>query len=121
LFLSITIGVALIALAAFSNVRSRLASMIITYGRVPMFFYIIHFYLLSGLNICLFLFRGHSVNEGLTGNPNFPFKFLIPGEGYNLATCYIIWIIVVIIMYPLCKWYDRYRTNNPDKKWLSYF
>jgi len=121
LFLSITIGFVLIALAAFSNVRSRLSSMIITYGRVPMFFYIVHFYILSGLNVLLFLLRGHSVNEGLTGNPNFPFKFLVPGEGYNLLTVYIIWIIVVIALYPICRAYDRYRTKHPDKKWLSYF
>lgn len=121
LFLCITIGVSLIALAALANVRSRLATMIITYGRVPMFFYIIHFYILSGLNVLLFLLRGHTVKEGLTVNPNFPFKFLIPGEGYSLATCYLIWILVVICMYPLCRWYDRYRTSHPDKKWLSYF
>ena len=121
LFLCITIGVSLIALAALANVRSRLANMIITYGRVPMFFYIIHFYVLSGLNVLLFLLRGHTVKEGLTVNPNFPFKFLIPGEGYSLATCYLIWILVVICMYPLCRWYDRYRTSHPDKKWLSYF
>jgi len=120
LFLSVTIGVALIALAVFANVNNRFSRILITYGRVPMFFYIVHFYILSGLNVTLFLSRGHSLAEGIKGIPNIPFKFLVSGEGYSLWTVYMIWILVVITLYPLCRWYEKYRMTHPEKKWLSY-
>ena len=40
--------------------------------------------------------------------------------GFSLAVVYAVWISVIIITYPLCKWYDRYKTAHPDKWWLSY-
>jgi hypothetical protein len=121
LYISLTIGFALIALGLFSRTKSRLARVLIVYGRVPMFFYIVHFYILSVLNVVLFLSRGHPIADGLTPIPNFPFKFVVFGEGYSLWFCYLIWLILVIAMYPICKWYDNYRTEHPEKRWLSYF
>jgi hypothetical protein len=56
----------------------------------------------------------------MKGIPGLPFKFIIPGEGYNLWIVYGVWLGVVIGLYPLCKWYDRYKTNHKEKKWLSY-
>ena len=56
--------------------------------------------------------------EGMKGQ--LPFKFIIAGEGYGLWTVYFIWITVVLALYPVCKWYDRYKTNHKEKKWLSY-
>jgi hypothetical protein len=67
-----------------------------------------------------FLSRGHSFAEGMKGVPGFPFKFLIPGEGYPLWVVYAVWIAVVVALYPACKWYDRYKSSHPEKKWLSY-
>jgi uncharacterized membrane protein len=120
LYMCVTIGVALIFLASVKNTSSRLAKIFIVYGRVPMFYYIIHFYTLIIINICLYLSRGHSVEEGMKGTPGSPWKFIAPGEGYSLAVVYGIWISVVIALYPLCKWYDRYKSSHPEKKWLSY-
>jgi hypothetical protein len=56
----------------------------------------------------------------MKGLPNFPFMFTVPGEGYSLGVVYLIWLAVVIALYPLCKWYDNYKTNHREKKWLSY-
>jgi hypothetical protein len=72
------------------------------------------------ISITLYLSRGHTVAEGLKGIPGLPWKFLKPGEGYSLAVAYAIWIAVVAALYPLCKWYDKYKSNHPQKKWLSY-
>jgi hypothetical protein len=41
-------------------------------------------------------------------------------DGYNLLVTYIIWIAIVIALFPLCKWYDNYKTHNKEKWWLSY-
>ncbi len=120
LYMCVTIGVALIFLGTVKNTGSRLARIFIVYGRVPMFYYIIHFYLLTVINICLYLSRGHTLAEGLKGIPGSPWKFLAPGEGFSLGIVYFIWSCVVASLYPLCKWYDRYKTSHPEKKWLSY-
>jgi hypothetical protein len=47
-------------------------------------------------------------------------KFAVPGEGFSLPVTYLIWILTVLIMYPLCKWYDSYRRRHKEKWWLSY-
>ena len=120
LFMCATIGPALIFLGLVKNTGSRLAKIFIIYGRVPMFYYIIHFYVLSSINIILYLSRGHTIAEGLKGVPGMPWKFVAPGEGYSLAVAYAIWIAVLIALYPLCKWYDKYKTSHKEKWWLSY-
>jgi hypothetical protein len=80
----------------------------------------LHFYILHIISIILYLSRGHSVAEGMKGLPGLPFKFIIPGEGYSLWIVYGVWLAVVIALYPLCKWYDKYKTNHKEKWWLSY-
>jgi uncharacterized membrane protein len=120
LFMCATIGCALIFLARVKNTSGRLSKIISVYGRVPLFYYIIHFYLLHTISALLYLSRGHSVAEGMKGAPGIPFKFILPGEGYSLWIVYAVWLAVVIGLYPLCKWYDKYKTNHKEKWWLSY-
>ncbi len=120
LFLCATIGPGLIFLALVKNTRSRLAKFISVYGRVPLFYFIVHFLILHIAQIITYLSRGHSVAEGMEGLPGLPFKFAKPGEGYSLGVVYLIWIAIVLLMYPLCKWYDRYKMAHKEKKWLSY-
>lgn len=52
----------------------------------------------------------------------FGFNFGRPKEGSGIAlwAVYLVWIGVVLLMYPLCKWYGNYKTAHPEKKWLRY-
>ncbi len=120
LYMCATIGPVLILLSLIKNTSGRLSKIFIVYGRVPMFYYILHFCTLTIIRIVLYISRGHSLQEGMAGIPGMPFKFIIPGEGYDLWVAYAIWIAVVVALYPLCRWYDRYKTIHPEKKWLSY-
>lgn len=119
LFICMTLGPALIFLGLAGNIRNRIQEIITVYGRVPFFYYILHFYLLHGISMILFLVRGHSWKEGVEGVPGFPFKFIIPGEGYSLGIVFFVWIAVVIALYPACKWFSEYKRTN-KKWWLSY-
>jgi uncharacterized membrane protein len=117
LYLCATIGPAILFLAWAGNAKSRLSKIITIYGRVPFFYYIIHFYVLHFLSMILFFARGHSFKEGW--NSPLPFKFILPGDGYNLLTVYLIWISVVAALYPLCKWFSQYKQTH-KQWWLSY-
>jgi uncharacterized membrane protein len=119
LFMCMTIGPAIIFLAFFDKATGAVTRFISVYGRVAFFYYILHFLLIHLVSSIFFLMRGHSFEEGIHPNGGFP-NFLKPGEGYNLLVVYLIWIGVVATLYPLCKWYDRYKTNHKEKWWLSY-
>ena len=116
LFLCMTLGPALLFLAGVGNVQNRLTNLIAVYGQVPLFYFLLHFFLLRLGTAILFLQRGHSFSEGMKGVPNFPFKFMVPGEGVSLGMVYLIWIGIVILLYPVCKWYSRYKREH--KNWL---
>ena len=120
LYICATIGCALIFLALVKNTTNRLSKIITIYGRVPFFYYILHFYILHSIAVIFYLARGHSMAEGMKGVQGLPLKFTIPGEGYDLWVVYAIWLTVVIALYPLCKWYDNYKTNHKEKWWLGY-
>jgi hypothetical protein len=114
-----TLGISLVILGAVGDASNRLTRAIEVYGRVPLFYYIIHFYVLNAASSLLYLSRGHTVEEGMKGVPGLPFKFSMPGEGYSLAIVYLVWILVVLMLYPLCKWYSDYKLSH-RKWWLSY-
>jgi len=120
LYAAVTLGCAFIFLGLVKKTSGWISNIIIVYGRVPFFYYILHFYLLHSIAIILYLQRGHTMAEGIKGVPNLPFKFAIPGEGYSLGIVYLVWIAVVIALYPLCKWYNNYKRNHREKWWLSY-
>ena len=92
----------------------------VIYGSVPFFYYIIHLYLIHLLAVIAFFMRGHAVDEIAKTGQKFPFYFVVPGEGYGLAAVYIIWIGVIAALYPLCKWYNNYKSMHREKWWLSY-
>lgn len=119
LYMCMTIGPAIVFLALAGSGKSALSKAITVYGRVPFFYYVLHFYLIHALVVVFSLLRGHSFAEGLAGAPNVPMKFLFPGEGFSLGVTYLIWIAVVLALYPLCKWFSNYKQTH-RQWWLSY-
>ena len=120
LYMLATIGICFLCLALIRKTGSRLSKFFLVFGRVPMFFYVLHFYVISFVNLVLFFARGGSFAEGMIGIPGLPWKFVKAGEGFSLGVVYLIWIVLVLALYPLCKRYDQYKTAHPEKKWLSY-
>jgi uncharacterized membrane protein len=116
-FLSMTIGPAMIMLALLENIQNRVTSFFRIYGRVPMFYYILHFYIIHTVAIAVFFIQGFSTNEIVT--PDNPFLFKPPGFGFGLLGVYAVWLFVFLVLYPLCKKYDRYKSTH-QKWWLSY-
>ncbi len=118
LFMCITVGLAMLILAFVQNVNNRLTRFITVYGRVPFFYYVLHFFLLHLVATIFFFARGHSLNEGIHHGQETP-NFVRPGEGLSLAIVYIIWLCVVLALYPLCKRFNEYKRHHKEW-WLSY-
>ena len=117
-FISMTIGPALLLLAWWDTIQNAFTKIVSVYGRVPFFYFVVHFFILHLFTTITFFLRGHTYAEGMA-DQGFT-KFVKPGEGFTLTMVYVIWIAVVITLYPLCKWYDNYKTRHKEKKWLSY-
>ncbi|MGZ5135069.1 MAG: DUF1624 domain-containing protein [Flavitalea sp.] len=117
LYISITIGISLIMLVALENVQNRFTSWMTVYGRVPFFYYIIHIYLIHALCVIAFFLSGYGADKIVS--PQTPFLFRPPEFGYPIAIVYGIWLLVVILLYPICRSYNRYKSNH-HQWWLKY-
>lgn len=120
LYMCATIGIGLLFLAFVGNVKNGLTRFITVYGRVPFLYYILHFFLIHLVTAICYLLRGHSFAEGLKPRPNLIPQFMAPGEGYSLFMVYVIWICIVLSLYPVCKWFSGYKQKHREKWWLSY-
>lgn len=98
-----TLGPAILFLAFAENRTNKSVKIISVYGRVPMFYYLIHILLIH-----LFAMLAAELFTGLKG------------YGFSLPVVYLVWMMIVFILYPFCKRYDRYKFNHKEKWWLSY-
>ena len=116
-----TLGPALVVLALLEKPLNWLGKIIIPIGRVPLFFYVLHLFLIHGLAIVALVISGRPWRDmiltGLADSKGSPW---LQGYGFSLAGTYAVWIAVVLLLYPLCKWYDNYKMNHKEKWWLSY-
>jgi len=117
-FMCMTIGPALLLMAWWDNIQNGFTTIVSVYGRVPFFYFLAHLFVIHLFSAVTYFMRGHSLAEGV--NPTAFIKFIEPGEGFQLRYVYLLWLAIVIALYPLCKWYDQYKTNHKEKKWLSY-
>jgi uncharacterized membrane protein len=115
LFLSMTLGPAIILLSLFDRSKGKWTKIVSVYGRVPFFYFLVHFFIIHIICMILFFANGHTLSEANTGF----LHFKSPNDGLPLGIVYLIWIAVVVVMYPLCKRYDRLKSSH-KKWWLSY-
>lgn len=119
LYLFITMGPALILLSVAERINTNCLSPVMTIGRVPMFWYLVHLYVIHSIAILA------AVLSGVPFSKVFQADFFGPemaemGYGFSLGVTYLFWIGITLIMYLLSVRYDRYKRNNRDKWWLSY-
>lgn len=119
LFTLMTLGPVLIILAVTERSSGWVARKALVFGRVPLFYFIVHFYVLHVAAIVTYLIiSGQSISDldfhfskGLGG--------IAPGVGYPLIWTYAAWILLIIVLYPVCRWYEAYK-NSRKHWWLSY-
>lgn len=120
LYLLMTLGPAILFLAYAERPIKNFFQPLVVVGRVPMFYYLLHLYLIHGLALIAAVTTGF----GFSSMVNIPVwvteSEVLKGYGFNLWVVYGVWAFVVLALFPLCKWYDRYKRNHRDNWWLSY-
>ncbi len=120
LFLLMTLGPALLFLGAVDGATPRALRPAIIFGRVPLFYYIVHFPLIHLLALATCVAR-YGTAHWMFESPSvahYPFT-APPGWGFPLPVVYLIWALIVCAMYPLCRWYAALKARRTDP-WLSY-
>lgn len=116
-----TLGPALITLSLLEKPLNWWEKIIIPFGRVPLFFYILHLFLIYGLAVVAVVASGRPWTDmiitTLANAKESPWQ---KGYGFSLGGTYAVWVLVVLLLLPLCRWYDKYNTNHKEKWWLSY-
>ncbi len=122
-FLLMTLGPALIALAWLDRPSLTSSHPLVLFGRVPLFYYVLHFYAAHAAAVVLALIQyGRGALDFIIhpvpsmGGP----RELFPAEfGYDLWVAYVVWLVIVLALYPACRWFAGVRARRPDS-WLRY-
>jgi uncharacterized membrane protein len=114
LFLLMTLGPAMMLCAVVDRIPAAITRPFTTYGRVPFAFYVAHFYLIHLVAVLLGMAQGFAAGQMLTMTFFFP-----RGYGVGLPAVYILWLVVVLALYPLCVWMRDLKDRRTDW-WLSY-
>lgn len=118
LFSLATLGFTFLILGAVEQVKNKITDTAIIYGRVPLFYFVLHFYFIHILLLIVLLLQGFhwaNLDFSLTnfGRPKGV------ESGVPLWAVYLIWMGVVTVFYWPCKWFGQYKAKH-KYWWLSY-
>ena len=109
-----TLGPAAVVCAYADRFRGWFKDTLVMFGRVPFAFYIAHFYLAHALAVVIGVFQGFTVSQMMT-----LFVFNPKGFGLGLLGVYVAWLLVIVLLYPMCRWVTALKARRADW-WLSY-
>ena len=117
-FCLVTIGIMFLLLAISERLSGKFKDILSVYGKVPLFYYIVHFYLVHLITLVVLWAEGFNFSQyefalGTFGRPKGV------ESGLPLLGIYLIWIAVVIVLYKPCQWYGKYKSTQKNW-WLKY-
>ena len=115
-YLLVTLGMAFLILYIFENQKNSLLKPLITFGRMPLFFYLIHLWLIrfSAILLALPKYGLKAITLPYRNSSQMPDNY-----GYDLHHVYFLWIVMLIILYPMCSWFANYKSKH-KYWWLNY-
>ncbi|MBE8723543.1 DUF1624 domain-containing protein [Flavobacterium hungaricum] len=118
LFCLLTLGIMFLLLSFADQFHTKIQNAVMVYGRAPLFYFIVHFYVIHILTLIMLFLQGFNWEQlefasGTFGRP----KAL--ESGLPLWAVYIIWISVVTILYKPCQWFGSYKMQNQNW-WIRY-
>ena len=122
-FLLMTLGPVLLALAWFDRRALTAPNPLVVFGRVPLFYFVVHFVAAHLIAVALAWVRYGTAARAFTFHPvpsmGGP-RDLFPSDfGYDLWVAYLVWVLLVAALYPACRWFVRLKSHRQDW-WLRY-
>ena len=118
-FLLMTLGPTILLMPLFDRARGKIGEIVATFGRVPMFYYLLHIPTIHFAAVIVSIIREGKVDSWLFANH--PMMNPPPPDNYMwpLSLLYAVFIIVVVVLYWPCRWYARRKATNPSP-WMRY-
>ena len=113
LFLLMTLGPALVILAWAESAKQYgfVSRILITFGRVPLFYFILQMFAAHGFGVLLNYLAGKSIAYFFLNFPN-SVTDAPPDAGFSLWVVYLTWLAGLILLYPLCHWYGNVKKHR---------
>jgi hypothetical protein len=96
---------------------------LIVFGRVPLFYFVVHFYLahLAAVLLAFVRYGGSARAFAFHRLPSLggPAELFPPGFGEDLWVVYVVWAVIVLALYPVCRWFGVLKARRREW-WLSY-
>lgn len=118
-FILITLGPAFLFLYGIEKIQNKVTDFFLVFGRVPFFYYVIHVLFIHVLALIGLLITGKDWKLMII-TKEVLWEGQLAGHGYSLWVVYVVWLVVVLALYPFCKKYMEYKIRNKTKWWLSY-
>jgi hypothetical protein len=115
-----TLGPAILFLGIFDRPIGRLGQFFVSYGRVPLFFYLLHWFVIKFVNLGINYYRFGRVDWLFLEFNSQPETPVPDNVGFDLPGVYLIWLGVVLSLYFPCVWYAGFKRRHRDWTILSY-
>ncbi len=118
LYTCLTLSFAFIFLALTESVNNAWSRILTVYGKVPFFYYVLHFFIIHTITVIVFYASGYTSKD--IAGPNVPFLFRPATLGFSLGIVYLVWLSIVAALYQPCRWYIGYKQRHQNQWWVSY-
>lgn len=118
-YLLMTLGASFLFLAYSEKWKGKVVDFFCTFGRVPFFYYILHIYVIHLIALLFAELSGFGWQKMILSTW-IGFEPNMQGYGFSLWVVYVIWIALILGLYPLCKKFDQYKLDHKEMWWLSY-
>src|SRR5256885_15305429 len=118
-FLLMPLGPMFVLLPLFEHARGKIGEIVATFGRVPMFYYLLHIPAIHFAAVIVSLIRERHIDAWLFDNH--PMMNGPPPQDYmwSLGLPYVVFIVVVTVLYFPSRWYWRRKSTHPTG-WIRY-
>lgn len=119
LFLLMTLGPTIALMPLLDRAHGALARWVTVFGQVPFFYYLLHIPLIHALALLVSRIRTGAVSPWLFENHPLGIPPVPDGEVWGLGTLYLVWLVTIVALYPLCRWFAALKVRRSEW-WLRY-
>jgi uncharacterized membrane protein len=113
-YLLMTLGPICLALGILDQAQGPIVRRVMDFGRVPLFFYVAHLFVIHGLAVIAGTLQGHRPLDLCVLYRDLPQEY-----GFGLPIVYLMWLLVLVLLYPVCAWFSQLKRRS-KQFWLAY-